>query len=421
MRTILDIARNDLRIILSERSIWINLLFVPLVIAYIIGIANGAGSSNVASAPKLPVDVVLQDQGALVDQFLSDIRAANPNLVLCPLDNTSSDACKLNGATLDEPLAEQRLKDETSLALIVIPANFTADLNAGKGVNLVYRSNESATAPSYILQAVQAAAQKLGGAQIAAQVGVTVANTVSPFASDADRAAFADTVRQNASALWAQNPVTVNYVVGQQPASDQTSGSGGFSQSIPGIGTMYVLFTLLPAAASIILERKTWTLPRLAVLPISRAQILGGKLLARFLIGMMEYGIMFGFGLVLGVTYGNDLLALILLMIAFTLCVTSLTLALTGLLHNEGQARGIGLFLTLTLCPLGGAWWPLDIVPQWMATIGHISPVAWVMDGFRSLIFNGGSLGTVLLPLLVLIGMTVVFFAYGLANFKFTD
>jgi ABC-2 type transport system permease protein len=159
----------------------------------------------------------------------------------------------------------------------------------------------------------------------------------------------------------------------------------------------------------------------MATLPISRAQILGGKLLARFLTGMLEYGIILGFGLVLGVRYGNDPLAIVLLAAAFTLAVTALTLALTSLMRNESQARGIGLFLTLTLTPLGGAWWPLDIVPEFMRTVGHISPVAWVMDGFTSVVFNGGSLGTVLVPLAVLLGMAVVFFAIGVSRFKFTD
>jgi ABC-type multidrug transport system permease subunit len=56
-----------------------------------------------------------------------------------------------------------------------------------------------------------------------------------------------------------------------------------------------------------------------------------------------------------------------------------------------------------------------------MRTVGHLSPVAWVMDGFRSVIFFGGGLGTVIVPLLVLLGMTVVFFAIGVARFKFTD
>ena len=117
---------------------------------------------------------------------------------------------------------------------------------------------------------------------------------------------------------------------------------------------------------------RTWTLQRLAVMPISRAQILGGKLLARFADRDARIRASCSrFGFLLGVRYGNDPLAILLLMVTFTLAVTALTLALTTLLHNEGQARGIGLFLTLTLAPLGGAWWPLDIVPQCMRTVGH--------------------------------------------------
>ncbi len=136
---------------------------------------------------------------------------------------------------------------------------------------------------------------------------------------------------------------------------------------------------------------------------------------------MFEYALMFAFGYLLGVRYGGDPVAILLLMVSFTLCATALTLALSGWLKNSGQARGIGLFLTLTLCPLGGAWWPLDIVPQFMRTIGHISPVAWVMDGFNSLIFYGGSLVDVLLPIAVLLGVTAVLFAYGASHFKFAD
>ena len=190
---------------------------------------------------------------------------------------------------------------------------------------------------------------------------------------------------------------------------------------MPGIGTMYAMFIVIPGAAALLLERKNWTLQRLATMPISRAQILGGKLLSRFLTGMLEYAIILGFGLLLGVRYGNDPLAIVLLAATFTLAVTALSRALTTILRNERQASGIGLFLTLTLAPLGGAWWPLDIVPEFMRTIGHISPVAWVMDGFTSVIFNGGSLGTVIVPILVLLGMTAVFFGFGVARFKFSD
>lgn len=420
MRTVLDIALNDLRIIFKDRSIWLNLVLIPLVISYVVGFANGAGNTGSApTAARLVVDVLDADNGVLAQQFLTDLRAANTNLVLCPMDNDADDICRLDGAALDEALAQQRVQRQTILALIEIPAGFTDRINAGENVSVIYRSNEQAVAPSFILQAVQAATQRLGGALTAARVGSEIA--VNSF-NLTDDAALTNAIRQRAGALWAQNLVQVAYTVAQQPQTGEAnSGSGGFAQSFPGIGTMYVMFIIFPAAAALLQERKTWTLQRMAMMPVSRAQILGGKLLARFAIGMMQYGIMFGFGALLGVRYGSDPVALLLIMVAFTLCVTALTLALTTVLRNVAQATVITLFLTLVFAPLGGAWWPLDIVPAWMRTVGHISPVAWAMDGFRSLLFESGSLATVALPIGVLLAMTAVLFAFGVARFRFSD
>lgn len=419
MRTVLDIARNDLRIIFKDRSIWLNLVLIPLVISYVVGFANGAGNTGSApTAARLVVDVLDADNGVLAQQFLTDLRAANTNLVLCPMDNDADDICRLDGAALDETLAQQRVQRQNTLALIEIPAGFTERINAGENVSVIYRSNESAVAPGFILQAVQAATQRLGGALTAARVGSEIA--VNSF-NLTDDPALTDAIRQRAGALWAQNPVQIAYTIAQQPQTDAENGAEGFSQSFPGIGTMYVMFIIFPAAAALLQERKTWTLQRMAMMPISRAQILGGKLLARFAIGMLEYGIMFGFGALLGVRYGNDPVALLLIMVAFTLCITALTLALTTVLKNVAQATVVTLFITLVFAPLGGAWWPLDIVPAWMRTVGHISPVAWAMDGFRSLLFESGSLATVALPVAVLLAMTAAFFAFGVARFRFSD
>ena len=83
-----------------------------------------------------------------------------------------------------------------------------------------------------------------------------------------------------------------------------------------------------------------------------------------------------------------------------------LDLRTTLFVVSATQATGVTLFLTLTLAPLGGAWWSLEIVPAWMRTVGHISPVAWAMDGFRSLMFESGGVATVAVPILVLLGMT---------------
>jgi ABC-2 type transport system permease protein len=265
---------------------------------------------------------------------------------------------------------------------------------------------------------VQAVVQRFGAATLAGQVGGEVAATTPGLTLDAaEQAAFADSVRARAADLIAAQPPVVDNVMAATTTPQRTNG-GGFSQSVPGMATMYVMFAVFPAAIALMTERKLGTLQRLVTMPLKRAQILGGKLLARFVMGMLQYGIIFAFGLVLGVRYGSDPIAVALTMVLFTLCITAITLALATLLKNENQAGAITLLLSLTLAPLGGAWWPLEIVPDWMRTLGHISPVAWAMDSYTALIFFGKTLIDVLPYLGVLAAITLVFFAFGVARFR---
>ena len=204
---------------------------------------------------------------------------------------------------LDETLAEQRLKDQTSLALIEIPANFSA--------NIERRAECEHRLP--LERGRQRAELHLAGGaggDAAARRRVdrgaggqrqwrNVAHLTDP--------ALSETIRANASAIWAQNPVTVDTVFSQQQAeATSATKDAGFQQSLPGIGSMYAMLMILTGTAVFITERKEGTLQRLATMPISRAQILGGKLLSRFATGVIEFAMMFGFGiLVLHVPFGE--------------------------------------------------------------------------------------------------------------------
>lgn len=134
---------------------------------------------------------------------------------------------------------------------------------------------------------------------------------------------------------------------------------------------------------------------------------------------MLQYGVVFAVGLLVGATFGRDPFAIVLVMATFVLCITSLTFALGTLVKSEEQANGIALLLSLTLAPLDGTWWPLEITPQFMQVIGHLSPVAWAMDAFHKLIFNGGTLVNVLPELGVLLFFVLVFFVIGIRGFKY--
>jgi ABC-2 type transport system permease protein len=422
MRKIIDIMINDLRVFFREPGQLIGLIVIPLILT--IGVGIGTGGLGGSSPTKVRVDVIDSDGSDYSQQFLAGVREANNTLALCPFDDTDN-FCQLGDNTaLDIALSSERLLDDKTEAIIQIPAGFGEQVQTGQPAEIVYSSDDNLTGPSFILQAVQAAAGKMGSAQVAATVGLDVAAKFEPlqFKDDADRETYRQSVYDRATDLLGQNLVKINLTLTERSQEDSQQVIGtqaGFGQSVPGMGSMFVMFTVFGALFTLIRERGNWTLQRLVMMPVSRGQILGGKILMWFVTGMLQFIVVFIIGLILRVNFGDQPLIIFVVMVIFTLCITALAFAVSTFLKTELQANSISLLLALTLAPLGGAWWPLDIVPDFMRIIGHISPVAWATDSFRALIFENGTLLTVLPNIGVLVVMTVVFFAVAVWRFRY--
>lgn len=411
MRTILDIAINDLRIFFSNLSNLIWLVGIPVGMTIVLGVAipSDDGPSLV------PVDVINHDQGPASELFIQSLRHANPNLLLCPMDNTTDDPCHMNEAeTLDAAQSLVRLEGTDTLALIEIPDDFSARVSELEPVAIRFVAVEDLTAPQFIQQAVDSALTQTNGALAASLIGSRLAAQID--ADAIDDSALAESLRDRAAEIWAKDLIAVKYQLTQSSSSGSV---GGFGQSIPGIGSMFVLFAVLGGMALMIEDKRQWTMQRLASMPVTRSQLLGGKILGRFTLGMLQYLIIFAIGVVVGQSYGRDPLALILIMLSFALCVTALSFALGSFVKDETQAAGLTNLLGISLAALGGAWWSLELVPELMRTVGHISPVAWAMDGYTSLIFENGDLGTVYPSILILLGAAAVFFVFGVRRFRY--
>jgi ABC-2 type transport system permease protein len=419
MRKIFSISINDLIVLFRDPGFIVGAFATPAIMGIILGFAFGGGEATT----QIRVDVIDGDNSTMSAEFLAEVRAANASLVLCPMDNTEDDFCGLgDDPVLTEERSVGRLTNNDTLALIEIPAGFQTSLESGEPSSIIYRSNENLSAPSFILQAVQAATQKLGGALVAADVGDELVSStgVITFEDEAAREAFHQSVYDRAAALWETAPFSVDFQASTQGGSNEPSTrQQGFGQSIPGMGSMFVLFFTLLSSVLILRERKNWTIQRLVTMPVSRAQILTGKIITYVLMGMMQFAVLFIVGMLFGLHLGGDILALVLVMLSFTICTTALGFFIGTFIRSEMQGGAMLNLLGLTLAPLGGAWWPLDIVPDVMKTVGHLSPIAWAMDGFHTLLYNQGTLGDVLLPIGVLLGAAVVLFVLAIMRFKF--
>ena len=424
MKNVFTIALNDLRVFFAGWGNIFGLLAVPIAMTLLVGGALGGGGGQ----GRIRVDLLDQDQTPDSRALIVALRQSNTQIYLCPLDvdqeNTDCNLEKDVPYTLE--LGQKRVSDQDTTALIVIPAGYAETFGAFQPITLPYYSVSTlATGEDVVQTALNAALQRVNGAVIAAQVGLASADSFghngnpSIFKDEADRTAFTRTVYESADTLLKAEPIKIVSVQAQVASNAQANRPGGFGQSVPGMGSMFVMFTVLGGIGLLLRERKQWTLQRLVTMPLNKWQILGGKIAAYFTLGMIQYVIVFAVGFLTGTKFGSSPLALLLVMMAFVLCITALTFALATRIHNNQQAEGLTLLISMTLAPLGGAWWPLEITPPLMQTIGHLSPVAWAMDGFRSLVYFNGGIADILLPVGVLLAASLVLFAIGVRGFKY--
>lgn len=422
---------NDLRIFFSQRGNWISLGLLPILFTLGLGVAFGGDGD---SGPQtLRVDVIDEDSSAASAALLAELAAANDTLLLCQRavdtvadsTTTETDSCALADAPLTVDGARDRVREGDSAALIVIPAGYGAALTNATRLEIDFYSATSPPTPDPVLQMLDVVLQRINSAALTAGVADAVLGRIEEVAGAAPliapwRADFVRDIYANATTLMAESPPTVNFErVGGTPSDEPNQSLQGFGQSVPGVGSMYVMFTVFGGMVLIQRERQRWTLQRLGVFPLRRSQILGGKILTYFTLGMLQYLVVFGVGLAVGLDFGAQPWLLLPVMIAFVLCCTALTFAIAPVLSSEGQASMTTQLLSLTFASLGGAWWPLEIVPEFMQNLGHLTPVAWAMDAFRDLIFYSGGLTAILPEVGMLLAAAAVLFGIGIWRFRY--
>ncbi|MEZ4635073.1 MAG: ABC transporter permease [Caldilineaceae bacterium] len=387
----------------------------------VLGWAFGGGGDS--GPRRVRVDVVDRDN-ARRSRRSSSPSCAPPtsSLVLCPMDNDADDYCRLG----EEPYTLERAIERpqwVTRALIVLPTGYgDALLNFGRA-DIEYYATGDLTLPSGVRQSVDAVLQKVNTASLTAgATGALLEDVGEQTGLGGLVAGFREPlvrrIYDEAQTRVEERPDAVRYVLTRGDVEGE-SVDEGFGQSVPGMGSMYVMFTVLGGIAVLMRERKQWTLQRLVAMPLSRAQILGGKVLTYFTLGMIQYLIVFGVGLAVGLDFGDRPLVLLPVMIAFVLCTTGIAFAIAPHVESESQASGIALLLSLSLAPLGGAWWPLDIVPDFMRTIAYASPISWAMAAFHDVMWYNRGLVDVLPEIGVLVGAAVVLFAIGVSRFKY--
>jgi ABC-2 type transport system permease protein len=182
----------------------------------------------------------------------------------------------------------------------------------------------------------------------------------------------------------------------------------------------FAMAGIMGAAEIVVLERKSGALRRLLTTPTARLEIVLGHFLAMLFIILVQLVILVIFGqLAFGVDYFRVPLGTLLMIVLTAFWSASLGLVVGVVAKTDEQVIMFALIPMLLLSGLGGAWMPLETTGKAFQAVGHLTPVAWAIDGFENMVVRGLGLESVLLPAAVLFAYGLVFFAIGLWRFRF--
>lgn len=397
MRRILDIALKDLLQLVRDRKIFMFLLVMPIVFTFLFGYAFG-GFGGGERDPRLPLGWLDLDQSWLSQelQALLDESQVVRLVVYKP-----GERAELEAQVADEKLA----------AALVVPPRYGDEMLHDHHPRLELIGDTGLPAGMTVESEVLSAVQRLDSALGTALVLEKMSEEAAPFDFAFDQALEA----------WQDPPIQVERAV-SEAAQEAPDSVQAMAHHAPGMMLQFAIAGLMAAAQIMVSERKSRSLQRLLTTATPRMQILLGHFGAIFLMICGQFVVLIVFGqLVLQVEYFRAPLATLTVAVFSALCIAALGLLIGVLAKTEEQAVIFSLIPMFVLAGLGGAWVPLDVVGGAFQEIGHFSPIAWAMDGFKNVTIREQGLESVLIPAAALAGYAVLFFCLGTWRFSKLD
>lgn len=406
------IGLKDLKLMFRDRAALTFMLLAPFLLTVGLGFATGRFSGSSSGLSDIPVILVNLDQEELGDALVETFSADELADLMEP-------------TSAPDPEAARRFIDEDqAAAAVIIPEGFTRSVIPAEGTMFdqsyvepepvqieVYANPARPTSAGVIKAVVDEFLSRVEEGRtrgITSIIGLASSGLLDPqelegetrqlFANVEETESAAITLRKNQEGAEAVEFDILAYMA-------------------PGMALMFLMYTVSYGGRSILAERAQGTLPRLLVSPTGAAQILGGKVLGIFLMGVAQVGILIlASSLFFGVQWG-DPAGLVVLILAAVFGATGWGMLITAFSRTPAQVANLGSAVMLIFGILGGSFLSLDQMPAALRIFSRITPNAWGLDGFTTLAL-GGSLPNLVEPIAALLIMGVGLFGMAAALFS---
>ncbi|MBI3195167.1 MAG: ABC transporter permease [Ignavibacteriae bacterium] len=191
------------------------------------------------------------------------------------------------------------------------------------------------------------------------------------------------------------------------------------TRSVGGWAMMFLLFTLTGSATSLFDEKKSGVVLRLLASPISRIQILWSKYLFNVSLGVVQLVFLFIVGwLMFDINVFPNFFNLLLIITAAAIACTAFGMMLAAFCRTTQQASGWGTLLILSMSSIGGAWFPVSFMPEYIQFFSKLTIIYWSMDGFLEVLWRGVGILSILPNIGILLGIAALVNVVSVIQFK---
>jgi ABC-2 type transport system permease protein len=197
-------------------------------------------------------------------------------------------------------------------------------------------------------------------------------------------------------------------------------GTAPINYILPGIITMAVMVTcVVNTATGVVRDREQGIFRRLSLTPLKRQTLIGGQVISRYFMVIVQTLILIVLGVIaFDVSVGGNYLLFWGALTLGALTFFALGFALTTFIKSEKGATPAALAFFFVLMFLGGCFWPIDIMPDFLQPVCKALPSLQMNDAIRMVIIDEVGFSEVWPEFAKMAGWLVVLSAISVKFFK---
>ena len=182
-----------------------------------------------------------------------------------------------------------------------------------------------------------------------------------------------------------------------------------------------IMFIMLGAGFTnmvILTEKRNRTYHRICSAPVNARQYIAANALTSILIVIVQIIlIQFIMKFILKIDTGVDDIAMFVLLLMFGLVAVGISLVITAFSSSSYIASTLNTLVITPTCMLGGCYWDVSLMPEFMQKISYFVPQRWVLSAIQKLQAGGGYEG-IYLNLLIIAAFAAAFILTAIYRFS---